>query len=183
MCTFAAYAPLPFAFAHLGWEAGVIFLALAGIVTWYTSLLLASLHSHDGKRHTRYCDLAGSIYGATFPLPAPRNTSLLEAGVKLYHLHRHCCCKITSATRSCQPQKEYACVKVLTTQGRYWCRQERVLGSDLLPATGLHWQQPDHPDCSRPVHEGVLLSPSPQNFPFLSSETSHFFSEKPYNVS
>ena len=59
----AAYAPLPFAFAHLGWEAGIIFLLLAGLVTWYTSLLLASLHSHDGKRHTRYCDLAGSIYG------------------------------------------------------------------------------------------------------------------------
>lgn len=60
----AAYAPLPFAFAHLGWPAGIIFLGLAGIVTWYTSLLLASLDRHDGHRHVRYCDLAGSIYGA-----------------------------------------------------------------------------------------------------------------------
>ena len=59
-----AYAPLPFAFAHLGWPAGIIFLGLAGIVTWYTSLLLASLDRHDGYRHVRYCDLAGSIYGA-----------------------------------------------------------------------------------------------------------------------
>ena len=60
----AAYAPLPFAFAHLGWPAGIIFLGLAGIVTWYTSLLLASLDRHNGHRHVRYCDLAGSIYGA-----------------------------------------------------------------------------------------------------------------------
>ena len=59
----AAYAPLPFAFAHLGWPAGIIFLGLAGCVTWYTSLLLASLDRHDGHRHVRYCDLAGSIYG------------------------------------------------------------------------------------------------------------------------
>jgi hypothetical protein len=58
-----AYAPLPFAFAHLGWPAGIIFLGLAGLVTWYTSLLLASLDRHDGHRHVRYCDLAGSIYG------------------------------------------------------------------------------------------------------------------------
>ena len=58
-----AYAPLPFAFAHLGWPAGIIFLGLAGIVTWYTSLLLASLDRHDGHRRVLYCDLAGSIYG------------------------------------------------------------------------------------------------------------------------
>jgi len=63
----AAYAPLPFAFAHLGWPAGIIFLGLAGLVTWYTSLLLASLDRHDGHRHVRYCDLAGSIYGAHLP--------------------------------------------------------------------------------------------------------------------
>ncbi len=61
----AAYAPLPYAFAHLGWPAGIIFLGLAGLVTWYTSLLLASLDRHDGHRHVRYCDLAGSIYGET----------------------------------------------------------------------------------------------------------------------
>ena len=59
-----AYAPLPFAIAHLGWGAGVFFLTVAGIVTWYTSLLLASLDRHDGRRHVRYCDLARSIYGA-----------------------------------------------------------------------------------------------------------------------
>ncbi|CAK0782970.1 hypothetical protein CVIRNUC_006165 [Coccomyxa viridis] len=63
IATPAAYAPLPFAFAHLGWPAGIIFLGLAGCVTWYTSLLLASLDRHDGHRHVRYCDLAGSIYG------------------------------------------------------------------------------------------------------------------------
>ena len=62
----AAYAPLPFALAHLGWGAGVFFLALAGLVTWYTSLLLASLDRHDGHRHARYCDLAKSIYGGCY---------------------------------------------------------------------------------------------------------------------
>ena len=60
----AAYAPLPFAFAHLVWSAGIIFLGLVDIVTWYTSLLLASLDRHDGHRHMRSCDLTGSIYGA-----------------------------------------------------------------------------------------------------------------------
>lgn len=64
----AAYAPLPFAFAHLGWPAGIIFLGLAGLVTWYTSLLLASLDRHDGHRHVRYCDLAASIYGEILKL-------------------------------------------------------------------------------------------------------------------
>ena len=67
----AAYAPLPFALAHLGWGAGVFFLTLAGIVTWYTSLLLASLDRHDGHRHTRYCDLARSIYGVALPPLVP----------------------------------------------------------------------------------------------------------------
>ena len=66
----AAYAPLPYAFAHLGWPAGIIFLGLAGLVTWYTSLLLASLERHDGRRHMRYCDLAGSIYGEDLQLLA-----------------------------------------------------------------------------------------------------------------
>ena len=45
-----AYAPLPFALAHLGWGPGVSMLVLAGVVTWYTSLLLASLDRHDGVR-------------------------------------------------------------------------------------------------------------------------------------
>ena len=40
------------------------------MVTWYTSLLLASLDRHDGHRHVRYCDLAGSIYG----MPSWRST-------------------------------------------------------------------------------------------------------------
>eukprot|EP00884_Botryococcus_braunii_P023632 jgi/Botrbrau1/9953/Bobra.0012s0048.1 len=63
IATPAAYAPLPFALAQLGWPAGVTMLAAAGLVTWYTSLLLASLYRWDGKKHLRYCDLAESIYG------------------------------------------------------------------------------------------------------------------------
>ena len=51
MCVLVlAYAPLPFALAHLGWGPGVCMLVLAGVVTWYTSLLLASLDRHDGVR-------------------------------------------------------------------------------------------------------------------------------------
>lgn len=32
-------------------------------VTWYASVLLASLHEHNGVRYVRYSDLATSIMG------------------------------------------------------------------------------------------------------------------------
>ena len=83
----AAYAPLPYAFAHLGWPAGIIFLGLAGLVTWYTSLLLASLDRHDGHRHVRYCDLAASIYGEAL--------NVLFAYAACTHLGTRCACRGT----------------------------------------------------------------------------------------
>ena len=63
IATPAAYAPLPFAVSRLGWPAGMIALIVGTMVTMYTSCLLASLHRHNGRRYTRYRDLAYSIVG------------------------------------------------------------------------------------------------------------------------
>ncbi|KAK9831715.1 hypothetical protein WJX74_006848 [Apatococcus lobatus] len=64
IATPAAYAPLPFAVSRLGWPAGMIALIVGTMVTMYTSCLIASLHRHNGRRYTRYRDLAYSIVGA-----------------------------------------------------------------------------------------------------------------------
>ncbi|KAK2970179.1 hypothetical protein RJ640_019647 [Escallonia rubra] len=63
IATPAAYAPLPFAVASLGWPLGVTSLVGATLATWYSSLLVASLWKWDGKRHVTYRHLAESIYG------------------------------------------------------------------------------------------------------------------------
>ncbi|KAL3828016.1 hypothetical protein ACJIZ3_016818 [Penstemon smallii] len=63
IATPAAYAPLPFAVASLGWALGVTSLVAGTLVTWYSSLLIASLWRWDGKKHTTYRHLAKSIYG------------------------------------------------------------------------------------------------------------------------
>ncbi|XP_019188559.1 PREDICTED: GABA transporter 1-like [Ipomoea nil] len=64
IATPAAYAPLPFAVASLGWPLGVANLVSGTLTTWYSSLLVASLWKWDGKKHTTYRDLARSIYGS-----------------------------------------------------------------------------------------------------------------------
>ncbi|KAH6765374.1 hypothetical protein C2S52_000200 [Perilla frutescens var. hirtella] len=64
IATPAAYAPLPFAVASLGWALGVSSLVAATLSTWYSSLLIASLWRWDGKKHTTYPHLAKSIYGS-----------------------------------------------------------------------------------------------------------------------
>lgn len=48
---------------NLGWTAGVICTVAAGVISFYNNCLLASLHETGGKRHVRYRDLAGHIYG------------------------------------------------------------------------------------------------------------------------
>lgn len=63
IATPAAYAYLPFAFAGLGWAPGMIALMMGIVVTWYASILLASLHEHNGVRYFRYSDIATSIHG------------------------------------------------------------------------------------------------------------------------
>ncbi|XP_073041923.1 proline transporter 1-like [Primulina eburnea] len=47
----------------LGWVGGVIGLILAAAISLYANSLIAKLHEHGGKRHIRYRDLAGFIYG------------------------------------------------------------------------------------------------------------------------
>ena len=47
----------------LGWVFGVVGLILATAISLYANSLIAKLHEFGGKRHIRYRDLAGFIYG------------------------------------------------------------------------------------------------------------------------
>ncbi|XP_057484669.1 proline transporter 2-like isoform X2 [Actinidia eriantha] len=47
----------------LGWIAGVVGLIAATAISLYANSLIAKLHEFGGKRHIRYRDLAGFIYG------------------------------------------------------------------------------------------------------------------------
>lgn len=47
----------------LGWIAGTIGLIVAAAISFYANVTLARLHETGGKRHIRYRDLAGHIYG------------------------------------------------------------------------------------------------------------------------
>ncbi|KAH9541725.1 hypothetical protein CY35_14G080600 [Sphagnum magellanicum] len=49
--------------AYLGWATGSLCLIGGGVVSFYNNCLLGSLHETGGKRHIRYRDLAGHIYG------------------------------------------------------------------------------------------------------------------------
>lgn len=46
-----------------GWIGGVVGLILAAAISLYANALVAKLHEFGGKRHIRYRDLAGAIYG------------------------------------------------------------------------------------------------------------------------
>ncbi|KAF7035281.1 hypothetical protein CFC21_046193 [Triticum aestivum] len=63
IATPAAYAPLPFALASLGWPLGVCCLVIGTLVTWCSSLAVASLWQWNGEKHTSYRLLAQSIFG------------------------------------------------------------------------------------------------------------------------
>lgn len=63
IATPAAYAPLPFAVASLGWPLGVVSLVSATLATWYSSILIASLWRWNGNKQTTYRHLGRSIYG------------------------------------------------------------------------------------------------------------------------
>ncbi|KAJ4955604.1 hypothetical protein NE237_012387 [Protea cynaroides] len=63
IATPAAYAPLPFSLASLGWPLGVSSLVIATLATWYSSLLISALWRWNGKEHTTYRHLAKSIFG------------------------------------------------------------------------------------------------------------------------
>ncbi|KAK4385372.1 Proline transporter 2, partial [Sesamum angolense] len=47
----------------LGWIGGVVGLILATAISLYANALVAKLHEYGGRRHIRYRDLAGFIYG------------------------------------------------------------------------------------------------------------------------
>ncbi|MED6181750.1 Proline transporter 1 [Stylosanthes scabra] len=47
----------------LGWVGGVVGLILATLISLYANALVAILHEYGGRRHIRYRDLAGFIYG------------------------------------------------------------------------------------------------------------------------
>lgn len=47
----------------LGWVAGVVGLILAAAISLYANTLVSHLHEIGGKRHIRYRDLAGHVYG------------------------------------------------------------------------------------------------------------------------
>lgn len=48
----------------LGWVGGVVGLIAATAISLYANVLIARLHEFGGKRHIRYRDLAGFIYGS-----------------------------------------------------------------------------------------------------------------------
>lgn len=50
----------------LGWIGGVVGLIAATAISLYANALIAKLHEYGGKRHIRYRDLAGFIYGMLF---------------------------------------------------------------------------------------------------------------------
>ncbi|KAJ4805360.1 Transmembrane amino acid transporter family protein [Rhynchospora pubera] len=57
---------LPFAFASLGWEAGIICLVLAAIITFYSYNLISLVLEHNaqlGRRQLRFRDMADDILG------------------------------------------------------------------------------------------------------------------------
>ena len=47
----------------LGWVGGVVGLLLATVISLYANALIAELHEIGEKRHNRYRDLAGFVYG------------------------------------------------------------------------------------------------------------------------
>lgn len=50
----------------LGWIGGTCGLILAAAISMYANALLGRLHEIGGKRHIRYRDLAGHIYGTHY---------------------------------------------------------------------------------------------------------------------
>ena len=64
ICTPAAYATLPSAFAWLGWPAGIISLFIGAIFSWYNSYLLVAMNQGpNGERRMRYPEVAREIWG------------------------------------------------------------------------------------------------------------------------
>lgn len=56
----------------LGWYTGVIGLIIATIVSLNANILVAKLHEYGDRRHIRYRDLAGFIYGKDKTTPSKK---------------------------------------------------------------------------------------------------------------
>jgi hypothetical protein len=57
---------LPFAFAALGWTAGIICLVVGAVVTFYSYNLISRVlehHAQQGRRQLRFRDMATDILG------------------------------------------------------------------------------------------------------------------------
>lgn len=71
---------LPYAFTFLGWETGILCLAIAALVTFYSynsiSLVLEH-HAQSGRRHLRFRDMAHDILGKFYVVIA--NFNLLKS--------------------------------------------------------------------------------------------------------
>lgn len=81
----------------LGWVGGVVGLLLATAISLYANSLVAKLHELGGKRHIRYRDLAGFVYGikkhqttyliiALFLFSVVTLIEIFWSGRKAYHL-------------------------------------------------------------------------------------------------
>lgn len=68
---------LPYAFTFLGWETGILCLAIAALVTFYSynsiSLVLEH-HAQLGHRHLRFRDMAHDIMGKFYTIIANFNS-------------------------------------------------------------------------------------------------------------
>ncbi|OIW12632.1 hypothetical protein TanjilG_24565 [Lupinus angustifolius] len=96
IATPAAYAPLPFALASLGWPLGVTCLVSATLATWYSSILIASLWKWNGKKHLTYRHLAHRFWGywsiAIFQQVASLGNNIaihIAAGSSLKAVYKH----------------------------------------------------------------------------------------------
>jgi hypothetical protein len=105
IATPAAYAPIPFAFSYLGWAGGLASLIIGAAVTYYNSIILASLHRYNGTRHKRYADLGQDVFGGR-PGPATdwhsRHSGLLAVNKKIaaaeHQLAYYICLQAPGAT-------------------------------------------------------------------------------------
>ncbi|KAF1880602.1 hypothetical protein Lal_00011661 [Lupinus albus] len=96
IATPAAYAPLPFALASLGWPLGVTCLVSATLATWYSSFLIASLWKWNGEKHLTYRHLAHRFWGywsiAIFQQIASLGNNIaihIAAGSSLKAVYKH----------------------------------------------------------------------------------------------
>ncbi|KAH7577629.1 hypothetical protein JRO89_XS01G0277600 [Xanthoceras sorbifolium] len=129
IATPAAYAPLPFALASLGWVLGVSSLVGATVATWYSSLLIASLWGWNGKKQITYRHLAHSIFvRMRFDLVADFESSVQRKGL-------YGCCNVALVTPASLYARNHITYDYLSRFWGYWCiaffQQVASLGNNI----------------------------------------------------